>query len=246
MNTIQRMEPNPLSLNSSEIWAHLPRKNKVAPPQIVYENHQRVGHNGGRRTLSKGFKSLNANSNALPGHSDVRQTHCELCCMEYIQKKSLSTVSFFRRLQVCRDVRLCECLFAYSFLGGVHGCRRRGGKKRWFHTCSAPRGFIKTQRQIRRCSPWSRRFLRAFPAETGLRCTLMFPYTAHERRECSRSRRLRLLAHVSAGKEAVIPTLNLAPAYWLLQSIDNSSRKEGEREGGREAEKGSVKKKKVY
>lgn len=128
MNTIQRMEPNPLSLNSSEIWAHLPRKNKVAPPQIVYENHQRVGHNGGRRTLSKGFKSLNANSNALPGHSDVRQTHCELCRMEYIQKISLSTVSFFSRLQVCRDLRLCECLFAYSFLGGVHGCRRRGKK----------------------------------------------------------------------------------------------------------------------
>lgn len=108
----------------------------------------------------------------------------------------------------------------------------RKEKKRRFHTCSAPPGFIKTQRQIRQCSPWSHRFLRAFPAETGLRCTLMFPNTAHERRGCSRSRRLRLLAHVSAGKEAVIPTLNLAPAYWLLQSIDNSSRKEGGREGG--------------
>lgn len=56
------MEPNPLSLNSSEIWAHLPRRNKVAPAEIVYENHQRVGHNGGRAALSKGFKSLNADA----------------------------------------------------------------------------------------------------------------------------------------------------------------------------------------
>lgn len=53
MNNIQRMKPNPLSLNSSEIWAHLLRKNKVAPAQIVYENHQRVGHSGGCRTLRK-------------------------------------------------------------------------------------------------------------------------------------------------------------------------------------------------
>lgn len=35
-------------------------------------------------------------------------------------------------------------------------------------------------------------------------------------------------------EKTVIPTLNLASAYWLLQSIDNSSRKEGGKEGDSE------------
>lgn len=43
INNIQRTQPNPLSLNSSEIWAHLLRS-KVAPVQIVFENHRRVVH----------------------------------------------------------------------------------------------------------------------------------------------------------------------------------------------------------
>lgn len=43
INNIQRTQPNPLSLNSSEIWAHL-LQSKVAPVQIVFENHRRVVH----------------------------------------------------------------------------------------------------------------------------------------------------------------------------------------------------------
>lgn len=65
----------------------------------------------------------------------------------------------------------------------------------------------------------------------GLRCTLMFPVQNME--ECTAKKSATEIAHSCVCREqAVIPALNRASAYRLLQSIDNSSRKEGGEEGG--------------
>lgn len=69
INNIQRTQPNPLSLNSSEIWAHL-LQSKVAPVQIVFENHRRVVHTKqANRAASEDLKRQLSQYQ----HSDVSQ-----------------------------------------------------------------------------------------------------------------------------------------------------------------------------
>lgn len=63
-------------------------------------------------------------------------------------------------------------------------------------------------------------------SQTGLRCIFMFPITTHGETESKQRNSLSENASSCVCRdETVIPTLNLASAYWLLQSIDNSSRK---------------------
>lgn len=60
----------------------------------------------------------------------------------------------------------------------------------------------------------------------------MFPITTHGKLQNSVSENA---SSCVCRDKSVIPTLNVASAYWLLQSIDNSSRKErgGERDWGK-------------
>lgn len=79
INNIQRTQPNPLSLNSSEIWAHL-LQSKVAPVQIVFENHRRAVHTKqANRVASEDLKASYLNTNFLMYHNNVADMVGECC-----------------------------------------------------------------------------------------------------------------------------------------------------------------------
>lgn len=70
-----------------------------------------------------------------------------------------------------------------------------------------------------------------------LRCTLMFPVQNMGESTQQKKSVSEIAPSCVCREQAVIPALNRASAYWLLQSIDNSSRKEGGEEGGSEKKK---------